>query len=308
MNGWSFADPLSAPLWRTGWGCRLVGRLLFADGHVHGNSVQGLGAGRVAAKFAEAGGWFMAFVSLPPWHYGVKPRSIEDYRRVIEHHIAECREASRFVRTACLAGFHPAEVDGLISEGWKPEDVLRLGIAVVDLVVEYCRRGLLDGIGEVGRQHFKTTPERLAIASTVMLHAIEASRDNNCLVHLHLENAGEATVATVDYIVKAVNAEPRLILFHHASVKVAAAATRLGYSATVPGKKEQLRAAFQKAGPVFIPESDFIDDPRRPCVSSCPWEIVERQKQLLSEGSISEEEVYRVNVDNVVRFYRVEPP
>ncbi len=286
----------------------MAGRMLFADGHAHANSVEGLGAAKVAEKFANSDGWFMALVSLPPWHYGVTPRGVDDYRKVFEHHVEECRQASRHVRLSCLAGFHPAEVDRLVSLGMRPEEVLRLGIAVVDLVGRLCREGLLDGIGEVGRQHYKTTPERLAVASTVMLHALRVARDNDCIVHLHLESAGEATVETVHYPASLIGVMPERVFFHHASVRVAGAAAARGYAATVPGRKEQLRRAFERIGPVFIPESDYIDDPRRPCVSSCPWEIVERQKELLREGAVDEEALHRVNLDNVVRFYRVEPP
>ena len=282
--------------------------LVFADGHAHSNPVQGMGAEVVARKFAEKGGWFMALVALPPYHYGIQPRTVDDYRRAFDLHISECRRASGALRVSCLAGFHPAEVDALVSSGFKPEEALELGIRVVDMVVDLCRKGLLDGIGEVGRQHYKTAPERMAVAYTVAQYALARAKDEGCLVHLHLENAGPATVATIDHFMSLINGRRDLVLFHHSTVRVAGYATQKGYSATVPGKREQLRAALERIGPVFIPESDYIDDPRRPCVSSCPWEIVERQLSLLEQGSVAEEALWRINVDNVVRFYRVEPP
>jgi TatD-related deoxyribonuclease len=287
----------------------MVDKLLYADGHAHANPVDGLGAARIAEKFREVGGWFIALVSLPPWHYGMKPRTVEDYARVFQLHSAQCREASgRGLRVSCFAGFHPAEVDRLVSAGMRPEEVLRLGLGVADLLERLCKEGIIDGLGEVGRQHYKTMPERVAIAEVVTMRVLEISRDYGCPVHLHLENAGEATVETIDHVARIIGVPKNRVLFHHASVRVAGHAAKLGYVATVPGKKEQLRAAFQRIGPVFIPESDYIDDPRRPCVSSCPWEIVERQQQLLAEREVTEEQLARVNIDNVVRFYGVEPP
>ncbi len=282
--------------------------LLFGDAHAHSNPVIGLGAERVAERFRRAGGWFMALVSLPPWHYGVKPRCLEDYRRVYDMHVAECRRAARYLPVSCLAGFHPAEVDKLVSMGMKPEEVLELGLSVVEMAADYCRRGLLDGIGEVGRQHYKTTPERMAIAEAVMVHALELARDVGCLVHLHLENAGVATVATVDRLARLVGVDKRRVLFHHATVRVAGEATRRGYAATVAAKKQQLLVAFKTIGPVFMPESDYIDDPERPCVSSCPWELAERLRSLVEEGLVEEEWVQKVAVDNIAAFYGVEPP
>ncbi len=287
----------------------MAGGLVYADGHVHSNPVSGLGADEIGRKFASVGGWFMALVILPPWHYGISPRSLEDYKRAVDIFLSECRRLRQHVpRVACLAGFHPAEVDKLTARGMKLEDALQLGLQVVDYAARLCRDGVLDGIGEVGRQHYKTTPERLAAATSIMVRALEHARDHGCILHLHLENAGRATVDTVEVLRAAIGAPRERILFHHASSKVAARAAELGYPATVPGKREQLLAALSAAGPSFIPESDYIDDPRRPCVSSCPWEIVERQQGLLEEGLVEEETLYRINVDNVVKLYGVEPP
>ncbi|BES81350.1 TatD family hydrolase [Pyrodictium abyssi] len=285
-------------------------KLVFGDAHAH-SSPLGMGAAAVAKRFAEKGGWFMALVMLPPWHYGLDARpGFEMYMKAIDIHLRECRRAREAgLRVACLAGFHPAEVDKLISAGLSPEDVLSLGLRVVEYVGEMCRQGLLDGIGEVGRQHYKTMPERVAIASTIMTRALEYARDNDCIVHLHLENAGPATVDTTAKLVELVSVPKSRILFHHASARVASHAAASGYWATVAGKKELMRRVFEKIGVKHIMiESDYIDDPKRPCVSSCPWEIIDRQVELMRSGVVDEETLYRINVDNIVEFYRVEPP
>lgn len=283
---------------------------MFADAHAH-SSPTGLGAAEIARRFREKGGWFMALVMLPPWHYGVDaPPGIEMYFKALERFLTECRRAREAgLRVACLAGFHPAEVDRLVSAGMKPEEVLSLGLRVVDHMAQLCRSGMLDGIGEVGRQHYKTMPERLAIAATVTTRALEHARDYDCLVHLHLENAGPVTVDTTEKLVELASAPRSRVLFHHASTRVAKRAGEKGFWATIPGKKEAMRRAFTEANTDYIMiESDYIDDPKRPCVSSCPWEIIDRQLELLREGVVDEEKLYRVNVDNVVKFYRAEPP
>jgi TatD-related deoxyribonuclease len=267
----------------------------------------------VARRFSEAGGWFIAFVALPPWHYGLGvENSLETYRKALEAFLSGCREArSVGIRVACLAGFHPADTDRLVSAGYKPEEVLELGLRVLEDVARLCREGLLDGIGEVGRQHYKTTPERLAVSYTVALKALEIARDQDCVVHLHLENAGPVTVGTVAEAARLLGVKPDLLLFHHASIRVASEASRLGHAATLPGKEQLLAAAFEKGlqrMPGIMIESDYIDDPRRGCVSSCPWEIVERQKRLMEKGLVDEEGLYKVNVDHVAAFYRLEPP
>ncbi len=288
--------------------------LVFADAHLH-SSPKGLGALRIARKFMERGGWFLALVMLPPWHYGVsisRKDAMEGYRRAIEIFLNECKAAkSTGVKVACLAGFHPAEIDKLIGIGFSPEEVLAIGEKILEIEAGLCKEGVLDGIGEVGRQHYKSMPERFAISTSLMIRAFEYARDNDCLVHLHLENAGSVTVNTVDNLAALVKTPRRRVVFHHASIRVARASTSIGYYATVPGKKELLRRLFTEnisSLQRLMIESDYIDDPKRPCVSSCPWEIIENQLSLLNEGIVDEDVLARLNIDNVSKYYGVEPP
>jgi len=282
--------------------------VLFADAHAHANFVSGLGAEKVAEKFSRSGGWFMAFVSLPPWHYGVTPHSFEDYARVISSFIADCHRASSHVRAACFVGFHPAEVDRLVSMGMSIDRVLKLGVRIIEYIGELCKRGEVNGIGEVGRQHYKSMPERFAVAQAIMQKALEVSRDHDCLLHLHLEEAGSVTVDTVDMLVKTIGVRRGNVLFHHATLKIAERAHALGYHSTIPGRPKQLEAAITRLPPVFMPESDYLDDPRRGCSVVCPWDMASWLKKTIAQGLASEEYMARINIDNIVDFYRVEPP
>lgn len=288
-------------------------KLVYADAHLHSNPVRGLGAVEISRRFRARGGWFAALVALSPWHYNISVRGdpLGAYVKSIEIHALECKKArEEGLRVSCFAGFHPADVDHLIDSGMQPHRVLELGEKVLEHIARFCREGVLQGIGEVGRQHFKTSPERVAIAQEILTRAMEYAKDLNCPIHMHLENAGEATVATIDRLAARVGVEKRLLLFHHSKPNVAAAAVQRGYYATIPGKEQLLRYYFGNKMPLVnvMIESDYIDDPKRPCVSSCPWEVIEREERLLREGIVDEEKLYKVNIDNVVRFYRVEPP
>ncbi len=284
---------------------------MFADAHLHSNPIGGVGAETIAKKFKAIGGWFAALVALPPYHYGISGYpSIESYHKAFELHIRECnrlREAG--IKTACFVGLHPAEIDRFERYGVRGEKAFKLIDSVMDLIERLCSNGRIDGIGEIGRQHYKSLPSRIGLAEYAMIRGLEIARDNNCLVHLHLENDGIVTVKTVDKLVELIRVHRSLILFHHASMEVANGSTRLGYTASLPGKYESLAAILPqiKVQGVTI-ESDYIDDPKRPCVSTCPWDMVDAQKRLLKEGIVDEEFLYIVNIDNVVRFYRVEPP
>ena len=285
-----------------------------ADAHLHSNPVKGLGAKGIASKFREKGGWFMALVSLSPWSYGVEFRGVESYKRILDLHVKECkRAAGEGVSVSCFSGFHPADVDRLIDKyGLQPERVLETAREVIGLLADYCKRGLIDGIGEVGRQHYKTRPERVSIAEIIMVEAVEAARDSGCLVQLHLEQSGNATVYTVDYLLslRGLQAYRSSILFHHATTSSAISAWRRGYRSTIPGIEQLLRHVYSTIDPFFLVESDFIDDPKRPGVVVYPWVMGDAVASIAREarGGPLEEKVYKTMVDNVVDFFGVEPP
>ncbi|MCE4628117.1 MAG: TatD family hydrolase [Desulfurococcales archaeon] len=275
--------------------------------------MRGLGAAKIAERFREAGGWFMALVALSPWHYGMEFRGFDSYAETIDLLLRECKEVEeRGIRVACLAGFHPADVDRLIDKyGMKPMSVLDLGLRVVEHEAKLCREGTLDGIGEVGRQHYKTFPTRALISQLILERAMELARDYGCIVHMHLEQEGETTLGLIDLWASRIGMPgeaKKLLVFHHSKPSLAVRAHKLGYSATVPGTPALMTRVLGNVDPVFILESDHIDDPNRPGAVVYPWVMAETLQKLVEKGRISREYAYKINVDNVVSLYRVPPP
>lgn len=280
------------------------------DAHTHTNPVRGMGAAKIAEKFKESGGWFMAIVALSPWAYGIEFNGFESYKNVLDILARECMEAERAgLKTACLAGFHPADVDRLIDKyRMKPDDVLDLGLRVVEEIGKSCSNGFPDGIGEVGRPHYKTGAERVLISELILERSLEIARDNGCLVHMHLENQGSITARLVDMAVERLGAGMvrERIVFHHMKPKHAVMVADMGYPATVPGKPELLSHVVGRVPPVYMLESDHIDDPMRPGAVVYPWVMADHVQRLAKKHG--EEYMYKVNVDNIVKVYRVEPP
>ncbi len=285
-------------------------KLVFADAHAHVNPATGLGARPVASKFREAGGWFMALVALSPRHYNLPNRGFEDYVKAIELHVEQCKEARETgIKVSCLAGFHPADVDFLVNkQRYRPEEAVRLGYRVIDHIARLCRKGLLDGIGEVGRQHYSTRPVLIAGAQLIMDHALEKARDADCPVHLHTENEGLVTVLDAAERVRRIGLSPERVAMHHAGPGTVEHALLHGFAATVPGLRPVLERVFGLVGPCFMVESDYIDDNARPGKVIYPWRLVENQLDLAALGIVDEDYLSRINVDNVERFYGVEPP
>lgn len=284
--------------------------IMVGDAHAHSNPIGGLGAKVIAEKFKASGGWFIALVALPPSAYGIEPPNFEAYVKVVEVHVAECSRARQAgLKVACIAGFHPAEVDKLIDKySVKPLQALELGYKVVDYVAGLAYENILDGIGEVGRQHYKTTSDRTLIAQLILERAMEHSRDKGLLVHMHLEQAGEATVDLTDKAATRIRAPKNKLLFHHADPKTAIEAWKKGYPSSIPGAPRLLEYAINNLDPFYMLESDYIDDPKRGGAVAYPWEMAYNINKLVKENRSLEEKASKILVDNIAVVYNVEPP
>ena len=277
----------------------------FADAHAHVNPVRGLRPSELASRFLEVGGWFVALVSLSPWDYGLglsDPKAA--YEAVLKAHEAACREVREAgLRVACIAGLHPADVDKLVDAGMKASDVLELGVSVARQVVSLCRAGRMDGIGEVGRQHYRTGAERALVSEIILEEAALMAQDEGCVIHMHLEDVGPDTVVLTHRALSRVGVKPSpRIVFHHAKPSMVDASLSLGYSVTVPGRPQIISEALRR-GRGFMVESDFpgVETPR----SLAPWHLPAAEAEAL-DGN--EEVLGVINVDSVVRAYGVEPP
>lgn len=281
--------------------------LRFSDAHMHVNPVRGMGAAKVAREMKKRGFWFAALVLLPPYHYGIEGFGVEVYAKAIELLLEQARAfTSEGIKVSLLAGFHPAEVDEYSRRGKSLREVYELAEKVLELEADLAKRGVLSGIGEVGRQHYGTSPPRVVVSELVMVKALEIARDLSLPVHLHLEQGGWATCSFVDRLSKLVGARREKLLVHHASEATAEACAALGVPVSFPIK--QKLEALRGLGGLVLVESDFIDDNARPGVSAYPWEISERLLGAIERGVLGEDDVERLMVDNVAKFYGVEPP
>ncbi|MFP3143817.1 MAG: TatD family hydrolase [Caldisphaera sp.] len=282
--------------------------MMFADAHSHINPVKGLGY-KISEKFKSNGGWFISYVSASPWDYFDSFNGFESYKKMIDYQVDECKKSNEIgIKTACIAGFHPEDIDILIDKiKMSPISVLNLGLKVIEYESNLCKEGILYGIGEVGRQHYKTMPERVAISQLILEKSLEYARDYDCMLHMHLENADVDTVELIDYSINKVNIkDKRKIIFHHAKPSMLIEINNLGYSSTVYGIDEVLNFVLYNLPPIFMIESDFPDNPSYKKVVY-PWELPAKLTDLAKKFNLSEEYLYKINVDNIKQSYHIEP-
>lgn len=282
--------------------------LLVSDAHAHVSPL-GLGAETVAKRFKSVGGWFMALVSLPPNHYGFS-MGLEGIIKSFESHVTECTRArGEGIKVACLAGIHPAYVDELVrvAGSHRTNKVLE----IVEKALEYLRKlrldGRIDGLGEFGRPHYKTLPESVVVNEIALRKALEICKDTDSLIHLHTEQGGLATVASVDYLARLIGVLKNKVVFHHVSTSLAGTVEEFGYVMTVLGHEDLLTNVLESKITNALVESDFIDDPRRPGAVMYPWDISREVGKLMSRGEYSET-LTKYLIDNVVSLYGVSPP
>jgi len=280
--------------------------LMFADAHTHTNPVSGLGMKRIAEKFREVGGWFMAIVSLPPSHYGY-PSTIEGYEKSYEILLRECNEARNHgLRIACIAGIHPADIEKSVSRAQpdKYRKIIETYLGVLRILEHMLKQGELQGLGEFGRPHYKAIPEAFALNDIVLIKALELAKDYSIPIHIHCEQSGAIAVEYLKAITSIVGIDKRLVIVHHVDTKTLLSALEEGFNCTVLGRYELLKSiAMRRVAPMYMIESDYIDDPRRPGVAAYPWEIVENQLRLLKDGIVDTRYLRKLNVDNVERVY-----
>jgi len=279
-----------------------------SDCHTHTNPVNGLGMKSVAKRFREVGGWFIAIVSLPPSHYGYPP-TVEGYQKSFEIVIREADIAREYgLKVSKFVGMHPADVEKNLSR-LGPEKTLDLVEQVFKIIEKMLREGVVDGLGEFGRPHYKALPEAFAINEYVTIRALELSRDLGVPIHLHLEQKGLITIISINKVCKALNAPQKNVIIHHADSRTAVEASKVGFPFTLLAKFELVSRVLsnENATQFALLESDHIDDPRRPGVALYPWEIRDCVNALIRNG-VHDEVLYKVLIDNVVKTFGVNPP
>lgn len=282
--------------------------MLVGDAHGHVNPVRGMGPSKLARRFRSSGGWFMGVVSLLSWSYRGLARSVEDYVDVFMLTVRAAEEIRREgVRCAVIIGVHPAELARLVEHGLSLERAERLVVEAYEEAGRLVREGLAHGLGEVGRPHFPAPRSVVEACNRVLDRVLELAHDLDCPVHVHVERGVKPTVEDLASRARAKGA--RRVLLHHAHPQAWPLASSLGLYSSIPARASELREALSAGGEArFMVESDFLDDPRRPGAVVAPWSISSTFDNLVSSGAITVEVAERILVDEVARFYGVEPP
>lgn len=269
------------------------------DNHIHVDPVNGEGPIETAKKFHRAGGSFMIIPNKPTWTVGPNCSFEESMELVIKY--VNQINAETDVTAFAVVGAHPAELSRMIRSGRNIKEAELLMIKALETAQRLVLEGKAVGIGEVGRPHYEVTPEEMNIHNQIIFRAMELAGEAGCPIQLHTESAGPE-----QYLEFAKMADeagiPRNRVIKHFSGPFVLHEENHGLMPSLIATKDVVKTGLRK-GKNILMETDYLDDKTRPGAVLGPKTVPKRTRELLNQEIITEEEAYKIHVENVQMVY-----
>lgn len=270
------------------------------DNHVHlhpqGHNVEAV------KEFAKAGGTHLILSHLP--YEEVRVRSAEDFSLSYEITLKmaqRCRSETTVGVDVTVGPYpvlliHIAEKQGLD----KAIEIMKAGMELAQRLV---LDGKAIGIGEIGRPHFPVPQEINEASNQIMSYGMQLAKEAGCPVVLHTESATPENMREFAEMADRVGLQRSKVVKHY-SPPLVLEAENSGLFPSVLAKKEFTQEALAK-GSRFLLETDYLDDLRRPGAVLSITTVPKRTISLLQSGQMTEEQAYRIHVDNPLKVYGI---
>lgn len=278
--------------------------MIILDNHFHVDPFKGLFL-KAVKQFHRAGGTHLMVVYKTAHDYSFPGMSAEDFIKAMDFHIKLVEKINKEtpVKAYAVVGVHPAEFVYLAEKKgleYAKNEVMK--------ALEYAQRLCLEGkaiaIGEIGRPHYEVPIEIWDASIELMKYGMSLAEEADCAVQLHTESFDEAKFRELGEIVKEVGIKPYRVVKHF-SPPLVKIAEEVGVFPSIIASKKNIAEAI-KQGNRFMMETDYIDDKRRPGAVLGPKTVPKRTKAFLQNGLFTEEDVYKIHVENPEKVYGVE--
>lgn len=264
------------------------------DNHVHLEPYRGRNV-ESARDFERSGGTHLIISHLP--YEELRIRSADDFRGSFDLTISLKDRVNKEtgVRAYATVGPYPAELVELAKEHGleKAKDIMIRG---VEIAAEYVSEGKALAIGEVGRPHFPVSPDLWNASNEVMECAMAQAKEVGCAIVLHTESATPENMREFASMADKVGLDRKRVVKHY-SPPLVLPEENFGLMPSVLVGRDSAERALGK-GTRFLMETDFLDDPRRPGAVLAITTVPKRTKMLLQKGIMTEEQAYKIHVDN----------
>ena len=270
------------------------------DNHVHlqpqGHCVEAV------KEFAKAGGTHLILSHLP--YEEVRVRSAADFPLSydITLKLAEKCRSETSVGIDVTVGPYPVLLIHLAEK-----QGLEKAIEIMKAGMESAQKLVLDGkavgIGEIGRPHFPVSAEINAASNQIMSYGMQLAKEASCPVVLHTETATPENMREMALMADKVGL-PRNKVIKHYSPPLVLEEENSGLYPSVLAKREFVLEALEK-GSRFLLETDYLDDLRRPGAVLSITTVPKRTTSLLQSGQMTEEQAFKLHVDNPLEVYGI---
>ncbi len=278
--------------------------MIIWDDHFHVDPYHGLFLEAVK-EFHRAGGTHLVVVYKSAHDYGFPGLKAEDFIKAMDFHIGLVERINRetAVKAYAVVGVHPAEFDYLAREKgleYAKNEVMK----ALEYAQKLCLEGKAIGIGEIGRPHYEVPAEVWQASIDLMKYGMALAKEADCAVQLHTESFDEAKFRELGGYVREVGIKPYKVVKHF-SPPLVNVAEEVGVFPSIIASRRNIKAAIEQ-GNRFMMETDYIDDKRRPGAVLGPKTVPKRTKAFLQNGTFTEDDVYKIHVENPEKVYGVE--
>lgn len=276
--------------------------IMITDNHIHVDPVNGEGPIEVAKKFQRAGGNVMIIPNKPTWTVG-SSCNFEEAMELVIKYVNEINDNSD-VKAFAIVGAHPAELSRRVENGME----LEMAEKMMKLTLESAQKRVIEGkaigIGEIGRPHYEVSPKELEAHKRIMLYAMELAAEANCAVQLHTESAGEEQFQEFAKMADEAGLERHKVIKHFSGPLVAEDENH-GLTPSLIATRDVIIEGLKK-GNNFLMETDYLDMLSRPGAVLGPKTVPRRTKELLRNGTLTEEDAHKIHVENVEKVYGID--
>ena len=272
------------------------------DNHIHVDPLNGDGPIDVANKFHRAGGSVMIIPNKPTWTVN-ENCTFQDVMELVIEYVGDINKETD-VKAFAVVGAHPAELSRRVKEGVDIDTAELLMQNALNTAQKLVLEGKAVAIGEVGRPHYEVSPEELEAHNRLIIYAMELAKDAGCPVQLHTETAGSIQFLEFAEMADKVKI-PRNKIIKHFSGAYILQNENHGLMPSLIATKDVVKEGLLK-GKNFLMETDYLDDKTRPGAVLGPKTVPRRTKDYLKQGILSEEDAYKIHVDNIEKIYMVD--
>lgn len=268
-------------------------RLPITDDHIHIDPVNGRGLA-AAKEFQRSGGTHLMLVNKPSWSWGVTPRIPEDYEEVFARTLSVANSLREIgLEVFPILGVHPAEISHLIEYMTLSEacDLMKEGLSRAAVHVQGGRASALKS----GRPHYPVNAEIMTASNEILSHALRLGKECACAVQVHAESGPCTDIVAMAH---AQGMPPKHVVKHYAVPETPLIPSFIATHEAIP--------TLAREGRQFNMESDYMDENSRPGAVIGPRSVPRITYRLLENGSITEEDAYRIHVTTPEEVYGVE--